>query len=1006
MEVNGSRGAIQIKHKKQSSHDSGTFLDWDEAPTHNSNRSETFDNRPVYNSNVTGEFVTVVAVEAKDATEEDGQNNNFVTVLTVNTATSKINDVIDGRDTAVKTVVGNGENLAINENGVRRRPQKHTQVKEYDIESQDQEINEDQFLEREILVYRLPGERLGFGLKFEGGLQTNQKVSRLFVQSCAPDSPASRTKTSWGHFCPGDEIVQINDVRIEDLTRIDCVKFLKESTVVLKLLVRHLRLPEDVLGENCEQIINAESSLRADSNISETLKKFQESNGSPKNVNNKENTESDSNSSGANGSSPINETKFENSSPPPIPPRKLLKKSSSTSVADKRQTSPKAFPRSLVSQSNENIQTGNGGNYVNTETVGVSFSSQQVPKTLETNITGEAKKREEFYEVDLKLSDEDIDEIIESLNKTESEEALRESESGHGNHSPGQSNVDKNNVSVNEKPLLDINDNVQNNGVSHHHSDFLRRDSEVPGAEFYTNLFLDSNDNIFESESDDTGSSHTTAIDRLSLNSSDRISLTSSSSFSDIKSLNSFEFDVESNIETTIDFDKVLEPLEGSAEGLPLESSVPNTGTEALFGTFVLKNVKNEEKRVSQKLEQSDKTVANTGKGAETSHVQDVSKIRSQSDSSAQSPKPLPRTEMQKLKFKSGKKMPPPPPPPVKKVNTVDKSVNVQSFIVKEQISQLEKEDRSVNATTDENVGTEITQSHQKIIKNNKSDVNRCSKSPQNSSESPSKSCNGILFEESTKTSNKRNEDNLFTTVEEIPVVENLLPKVINAQEKVPTGSTSPSPSDLSFLETIVENDEHQKHLPRLIDFVPKEKVKSISPEKSKKLNSIIYEQQKVVEYFTTPHSPNKNQGKGRPYERNEAKTGKTNRSPTSSPTQSSPTQTSPAAQKGHPISDIVDKVQETISTDKMKTEEEKNSINSTLKDTSKDPMNDTDNRIVPVEILDQTDLHGLDKEKEILNSIDRNADGREHVLTGNCGKEREVPQALEHEAAKEVTRR
>ena len=64
----------------------------------------------------------------------------------------------------------------------------------------------DAHFEEEIEVYRLPGERLGFGLKFEGGNKTSERVKRLFIQSCADQSPASRAKCSWGSLGEGDEV--------------------------------------------------------------------------------------------------------------------------------------------------------------------------------------------------------------------------------------------------------------------------------------------------------------------------------------------------------------------------------------------------------------------------------------------------------------------------------------------------------------------------------------------------------------------------------------------------------------------------------------------------------------------------------------------------------------------------------------------------------------------------------------------------------------------------------
>ena len=60
--------------------------------------------------------------------------------------------------------------------------------------------------EEQVEVFRLPGEPLGFGLKFEGGAKNAEKVKRLFVQSCAEQSPASRAKCSWGSIGEGDEV--------------------------------------------------------------------------------------------------------------------------------------------------------------------------------------------------------------------------------------------------------------------------------------------------------------------------------------------------------------------------------------------------------------------------------------------------------------------------------------------------------------------------------------------------------------------------------------------------------------------------------------------------------------------------------------------------------------------------------------------------------------------------------------------------------------------------------
>ncbi|XP_011494408.1 PREDICTED: LOW QUALITY PROTEIN: uncharacterized protein LOC105359493 [Ceratosolen solmsi marchali] len=92
--------------------------------------------------------------------------------------------------------------------------------------------------EEEVEVYRLPGERLGFGLKFDGGNKTSERVRRLFIQSCAEQSPASRASCSWGNLGEGDEVLSVDGVPVSQMTRLDCVRRLKESQLVIKLSVR------------------------------------------------------------------------------------------------------------------------------------------------------------------------------------------------------------------------------------------------------------------------------------------------------------------------------------------------------------------------------------------------------------------------------------------------------------------------------------------------------------------------------------------------------------------------------------------------------------------------------------------------------------------------------------------------------------------------------------------------------------------------------------------------
>lgn len=90
-----------------------------------------------------------------------------------------------------------------------------------------------------VTVYRLPGERIGFGLKFQGGAKNHEHIERLFIQSCSPGSPASRAVASWGNLKEGDEILKIDEIAVTKLTRLECVKRLKESTVAINFLIRN-----------------------------------------------------------------------------------------------------------------------------------------------------------------------------------------------------------------------------------------------------------------------------------------------------------------------------------------------------------------------------------------------------------------------------------------------------------------------------------------------------------------------------------------------------------------------------------------------------------------------------------------------------------------------------------------------------------------------------------------------------------------------------------------------
>lgn len=106
------------------------------------------------------------------------------------------------------------------------------------------QVNEDEDdTVEEIMVYRLPGERLGMALKFVGGTAPGDFVSRVFIQSINQDSPASRAQWKLSPIQEGDEILQIGDTPVTATTRLDCVTLLRDAPVCIRMVVRHAKGP-------------------------------------------------------------------------------------------------------------------------------------------------------------------------------------------------------------------------------------------------------------------------------------------------------------------------------------------------------------------------------------------------------------------------------------------------------------------------------------------------------------------------------------------------------------------------------------------------------------------------------------------------------------------------------------------------------------------------------------------------------------------------------------------
>ncbi|MPC48352.1 hypothetical protein E2C01_042122 [Portunus trituberculatus] len=196
-----------------------------------------------------GQFVTVVEVE-KDG-EETGDTTchawratsqpvprpaprGFVTVVAVGTNT----------DTSLH--LDHSNNLTLDSNVKLHMEHPAPPNADYvNQETIDRERKAAEEMEKEtpstssvpdqVVVYRLPGERLGLGLKFDGGVGAQECVRRLFIQSVAPDSPAARAAVPWGELNPGDQILNIEGCAVSSMTRVQCVSFLKDAAMKITI---------------------------------------------------------------------------------------------------------------------------------------------------------------------------------------------------------------------------------------------------------------------------------------------------------------------------------------------------------------------------------------------------------------------------------------------------------------------------------------------------------------------------------------------------------------------------------------------------------------------------------------------------------------------------------------------------------------------------------------------------------------------------------------------------
>ncbi|XP_076340825.1 uncharacterized protein LOC143241118 isoform X2 [Tachypleus tridentatus] len=132
----------------------------------------------------------------------------------------------------------------------------------------DEKSSADEKVIEEVIVYRLPGERLGMALKFEGGVNVTDSVSRVFIQSINPESPAARAQCFLRPLQEGDEILKIDNRSVCEMTRLDCVTLLRDAPVCIKMLVKH-QTPNSTI-QNGENTMNGQ--IRLLDKITEAIK--------------------------------------------------------------------------------------------------------------------------------------------------------------------------------------------------------------------------------------------------------------------------------------------------------------------------------------------------------------------------------------------------------------------------------------------------------------------------------------------------------------------------------------------------------------------------------------------------------------------------------------------------------------------------------------------------------------------------------------------------------------
>ena len=182
----------------------------------------------LFKFNCTGNYVNLCSVIPSKPTRSPSFQKN--TTVTVQIKTNK-NSSVKRSASANSSDHIKPPQAIIREKSVQTLPHRSRSSSETSANQSHQHKNTNvSSAEEDLVIYRLPGEKLGLGLRFEGGSKAHELVHRLFVQCCSKGSPAARTRCTWGSLSDGDEIISISGKLVRRMTRLDCVKALKGMT--------------------------------------------------------------------------------------------------------------------------------------------------------------------------------------------------------------------------------------------------------------------------------------------------------------------------------------------------------------------------------------------------------------------------------------------------------------------------------------------------------------------------------------------------------------------------------------------------------------------------------------------------------------------------------------------------------------------------------------------------------------------------------------------------------